>query len=91
MKEKNVYQLQQEATSDREIWYLDFLDQRGVEYICERCRGLGTRVYPSTATWCGGIGGAAMTNDICDFCWGSGDKYKHWVNLRKLKRCQCQK
>ena len=32
--------------------------------------------------WQGGIGGAAMTRDVCDVCWGSGDKHKTWQDLR---------
>lgn len=41
--------------------------------------------YGSTATWRGGMGGAAMTRDVCDQCWGSGDKHEPWTDLRKLR------
>ena len=42
-------------------------------------------MYGSTATWHGGIGGAAMTWGICDYCWGSGDVNRPWADQRKLK------
>jgi hypothetical protein len=32
------------------------------------------------------MGGAAMTRDVCDRCWGSGDEHSHWTDLRKLRR-----
>ena len=51
---------------------------------CENCGGSGVVAYGSTATWRGGIGGAAMTNDVCDKCWGSGDKFKPWPSHRKF-------
>lgn len=49
---------------------------------CEGCNGSGTQVYGSTATWCGGIGGAAMTEDVCDKCWGSGKKHRPWPSWK---------
>ncbi len=53
--------------------------------VCTTCNGVGSRVYPSTATWHGGVGGAAMTPGICDKCWGSGRTDKKGVNLRKMQ------
>jgi hypothetical protein len=50
---------------------------------CEECGGSGIRCYGSTATWHGGIGGSAMTNDVCDHCWGSGDRHRPWPNRRR--------
>lgn len=50
---------------------------------CVGCAGLGVKAYGSTATWRGGIGGQAITNDICDTCWGSGDASRPWLNLRE--------
>lgn len=44
---------------------------------CPKCGGAGTLLYGSTATWRGGIGGAAMTVDVCHVCWGSGSR-KPW-------------
>ena len=52
---------------------------------CQKCGGSGVIVYGSTATWRGGIGGCAMTNDVCCECWGSGDKNHHWTNLRRVR------
>lgn len=59
---------------------------RGVRYPCEHCRGMGARLYSSTATWRGGMGGASMTYDACDTCWGSGDSTRPWTNVRDLER-----
>lgn len=51
--------------------------------ICVTCGGAGKRVYGSTSTWRGGIGGAAMTVDVCDRCWGSGEEVNRWPSHRK--------
>lgn len=51
---------------------------------CEACHGSGKRVYGSTSTWMGGIGGAAMTTDVCDRCWGSGTQGRKGADLRIL-------
>lgn len=61
-----------------------FLEMRGVETQCTKCGGLGTRVYGSTATWKGGIGGQSITRDVCDHCWGTGDEHKKGRDLRKI-------
>lgn len=71
--------------AERVFWYRVW-DHRGVgEYPCARCTGLGRRTYGSTATWRGGIGGQAMTPDVCDECWGSGDAMRLGVNLKALE------
>lgn len=62
-----------------------FLAWRGIETPCKACSGCGSRAYGSTATWHGGIGGRAITSDICDKCWGSGDAEHSWTNLRALQ------
>lgn len=62
-----------------------FLDWRGVEIPCATCGGSGRRTYGSTATWRGGIGGARMTADVCDACWGTGDAGQRGVDLRALR------
>lgn len=59
---------------------------RGVRTPCKKCRGIGTVTYGSTATWRGGIGGQAMTTDVCDQCWGSGDADRAWTNIREMER-----
>lgn len=61
-----------------------FLEWREVEVPCEGCGGTGKRQYGSTSTWRGGFGGQAMAVDICDRCWGSGDKTRPFRNLRNL-------
>lgn len=64
-----------------------FLHWRGLrpEDACLACRGTGAIQYGSTSTWRGGMGGAAMTRDVCDQCWGSGDRHEPWVDLRRLR------
>lgn len=51
---------------------------------CPSCRGAGTRVYGSGSTWRGGMGVAAMTQDVCDVCWGTGRSGVTGVDLRAL-------
>lgn len=60
---------------------------RGIEATdaCPACAGAGTHWYSSTATWRGGMGGQAFTRDVCDQCWGSGDRTRPWLNLRTLR------
>jgi hypothetical protein len=57
--------------------------KRCVDVCCASCRGVGQRLYGSTATWRGGIGGAAMTEDVCDVCWGTGDSSHPGYDIRK--------
>lgn len=46
---------------------------------CQNCGGAGKLAYGSTATWRrSGIGGAAITVDVCNSCWGSGDRHRPW-------------
>lgn len=52
---------------------------------CDKCGGVGKRAYASTATWAGGIGGQAITEGVCDSCWGTGRSDQKGVNLRKLR------
>lgn len=53
------------------------------ENLCLKCTGSGRRMYGSTATWRGGMGGAKMTVDVCDECWGSGTPLRPGMDLRK--------
>lgn len=53
---------------------------------CYRCGGSGRRVYPTTSTWHGTVGGAAPTEDVCDACWGSGNVNRKGPDLRVLVR-----
>lgn len=54
-------------------------------HACDACSGFGYKVYSSTATWRGGIGGQAITRDVCDVCWGTGDKNSKGVDLKTLR------
>lgn len=56
----------------------------GPDDVCDKCHGWGFYAYPSTAVWTGGIGGQAITNGVCDVCWGSGQKSRKGADLRKL-------
>ena len=60
-----------------------YLDWLGIETPCARCGGSGRYVYGSASTWRRGVGGCAMTTDVCDRCWGSGDANHPWTNLRE--------
>jgi hypothetical protein len=51
---------------------------------CPQCGGEGRRGYASTSTWRGGAGGQAITEGVCDVCWGTGRTDRTGVNLRKL-------
>lgn len=62
-----------------------FLHWRNVETPCETCGASGKRWYASTSTWHGGLGGSSVTIDVCDKCWGSGDRDYPGANLRQLK------
>lgn len=67
----------------------DFLkvlcERRGIENICKGCNGSGTKLYANTSTWQHGIGGQAMTVDVCEDCWGTGDENKKGFDLRRIK------
>lgn len=58
---------------------------RGIAYPCEECQGTGKKTYGSTATFWGGIGGAAMTTSVCDKCWGSGEKHQPWKSWKLIR------
>lgn len=61
------------------------MSMRGVRTPCDSCAGYGVGRYPSTATWHGGIGGQAITRDVCSVCWGSGDAKKSWPSHEELE------
>ena len=52
---------------------------------CTGCGGVGRKSYPSTATWAGGIGGQAVTDGICDKCWGTGRTDRTGADLRRIR------
>ena len=82
---KTIYELMQETTDPFKLGQYSVLEMRGVEYLCEKCHGVGVRAYGNTSGWRGGIGGQVITSDTCDSCWGTGDEYRHGVNLRQLR------
>ncbi len=55
---------------------------------CPRCDGVGRKTYGSTATWRGGIGGQAITEGVCDKCWGTGRTDGTGVDLHRLVSLQ---
>lgn len=60
---------------------------RGIEDPCATCGGSGVRTYANTATWRrAGLAGQALTADVCDKCWGSGDTGRTWTDLRKTEQ-----
>ena len=81
--EKQVFELQ----SRRENMHYDMLLWRGItpdfDKVCRSCSGSGIKVYGSTSTWRGGIGGQMMTSDVCDKCWGSGKEDRPWLSHRR--------
>jgi hypothetical protein len=56
------------------------------EEACTECGGVGSRAYDGTSTWRGGVGGSAITTDVCDKCWGSGSKSRPWRSWRQVER-----
>lgn len=73
-----------ELRRDRDEEHDRRLDWRGIDPgdECSACGGAGSRAYGSTATWRGGIGGQAITSDVCNRCWGSGSKTHRWPSHR---------
>ncbi len=63
----------------------DHLRARHVEDPCLKCSGAGQRMYGNGATWRRGAGAACMMMDVCDACWGTGDRYRTGCDLRRLR------
>lgn len=76
-----------ETANEAGVWYLRMLEQRDIapDSVCKICTGYGVRLYSSGATWRGGMGTQAFRSDICDQCWGSGNRAKPWLDLRALR------
>ena len=54
---------------------------------CAMCDGKGRRYYANLGTYMclpGRLYGQALTKDVCDRCWGSGDQDNPFRDLRKL-------
>lgn len=45
---------------------------------CKKCGGSGKIAYSDITTWRGDIGGQSLTVDVCNACWGSGDRSAPW-------------
>lgn len=60
---------------------------RGVIDPCVRCGGAGQLMYGGSATWRrGGLkAGHQPTRDVCDLCWGTGDRWRIGVDLRRMR------
>jgi len=65
-------------------FFARMMGRQGIRNPCSVCSGYGNREYPSTATWRGGVGARAVTLDVCDGCWGSGDADRSWTDIRRL-------
>ena len=75
------------TSAQRRAAFDDILSCRGIHYpemACQECQGLGVTVYGDTSTWRGGVGGQAFTSDVCDKCWGSGQKDRPWPSHRRF-------
>lgn len=77
----------------RENEFDRLLEWRGIsrdmgDTPCTRCHGSGRAMYGDSTTWRGGFGGQAITADVCDQCWGSGNAEKPWTNLRKVAHAE---
>lgn len=63
----------------------DRLRWRHVEDPCETCDGAGVQRYGNSSTWRSGMGAAATTVDVCDTCWGTGDRWRRGIDLRAFR------
>lgn len=53
--------------------------------VCSHCDGWGVRTYSDTSTWrYAQVAGCAMTKDVCDVCWGSGNAQQPWPSHRAV-------
>lgn len=52
---------------------------RDVKVPCPNCGGLGIQLYNNASTWRHLDGfPPRVTKDVCEHCWGSGDKENTW-------------
>ncbi len=89
---REILQLRQKHKALREEYFLVSASSRFHEIeqgdFCPECNGSGYKLYGSTATWRGGVGGQAMTTSVCDKCWGSGSKSTPWPSWRKYEELE---
>lgn len=71
--------------TDFEGLRLACLAWRGIDpaEACKECGGSGSKVYGDTSTWRRGVGGQSLTQDVCDHCWGSGNRLAPWPDRRR--------
>ena len=69
---------------DNEEFYERFLQYRAIGVPCKKCSGVGKITYGNTSTFMHGLGGQAITNDVCDHCWGTGDEQDKGRDVRAL-------
>ena len=82
---KSIAELEARIKELEGDWRQQALAILDIEEPCGTCGGIaGRRIYGSTSTWRGGIGGAAMTEDVCDKCWGTGDLANKGRDLREM-------
>lgn len=85
---RDIDKLKAELAEARLTRRADMLAGRGMseDEACEKCGGIGVALYGSTATWHGGIGGQAMTHDVCSRCWGSGNRCRPWPSWKDTEK-----
>lgn len=86
-------QLQKELAAAEQARH-DFMDNPILRYgldpsdlPCEKCGGMRVRPYGDSTTYDvrrGKGGGQAITSDICDECWGTGQQGRRGRNVREL-------
>ena len=71
---------------DEDAYYY-MLEMRDIpiDDVCKVCTGYGVRLYSHGSTWRGGVGTNSFQHDICDNCWGSGNRERPWRDLRTLE------
>jgi len=64
------------------------LEKRGSR--CERCKGTARLLYGNTSTWRHSMGGASITEGICEACWGTGRSDITGPDLRAIDAHEAQ-
>jgi hypothetical protein len=58
--------------------------------MCPKCGGQGSRMYGNTSVWRHSIGGASLTEGVCDTCWGTGRSDIIGPDLRAIEAHDAQ-
>ncbi len=80
-----VAQLRGACEPSKRPSFMELLAWRGVIDPCVRCGGAGQIQYGRSCTWRGGMAVSGDYRDVCDLCWGTGDRWRHGVDLRQLR------